>query len=74
MLATEKRMLDEPMTNDEALNWILRVDGRLFRTPTKLAVEAWVAVVRVPAASPRKKWIIGCRDWNIPSREQARQH
>ncbi len=37
------------MTNIEALNWLLQVDGRLFQTKAKSAKpDAWVAVVRVP--------------------------
>ncbi len=42
------------MTNIEALNWLLQVDGRLFQTKAKSAkADAWVAVVRVPGTGAR---------------------
>ena len=42
------------MTNIEALNWLLQVDGRLFQTKADSArANAWVAVVRVPGAGAR---------------------
>ncbi|MFB3117512.1 MAG: hypothetical protein ACE1ZP_01995 [Myxococcota bacterium] len=42
------------MTNIEALNWLLQVDGRLFQTKAKSAKpDAWVAVVRVPGTGAR---------------------
>jgi hypothetical protein len=37
----------QPMTADEAMDWLRRVDGELFRTP-RGARAAWVAVVRAP--------------------------
>ena len=47
------------MTNIEALNWLLQVDGRLFQTKAKSAKPgAWVAVVRVPGAGARKAKLI----------------
>jgi hypothetical protein len=39
----------QPMTADEAIDWLRRVDGELFRTP-RGARAAWVAVVRAPRA------------------------
>ncbi len=42
------------MTNIEALNWLLQVDGCLFQTKAKSAKpDAWVAVVRVPGTGAR---------------------
>ncbi len=42
------------MTNIEALNWLLQVDGRLFQTKANSAkADAWVAVVRVPGTGAR---------------------
>lgn len=42
------------MTNIEALNWLLQVDGRLFQTKANSAKpDAWVAVVRVPGTGAR---------------------
>ena len=35
------------MTADEAIDWLRRVDGELFRTP-RGARCTWVAVVRAP--------------------------
>ena len=47
------------MTNIEALNWLLQVDGRLFQTKAKSAkADAWVAVVRVPGTGARKGKLI----------------
>ena len=47
------------MTNVEALNWLLQVDGRLFQTKAKSAKpDAWVAVVRVPGIGARKEKLI----------------
>ncbi len=47
------------MTNIEALNWLLQVDGRLFQTKAKSAkADAWVAVVRVPGAGASKAKLI----------------
>ena len=47
------------MTNIEALNWLLQVDGRLFQTKAKSAKpDAWVAVVRVPGTDARKGKLI----------------
>ncbi len=47
------------MTNIEALNWLLQVDGRLFQTKAKSAKpDAWVAVVRVPGTGARKSKLI----------------
>lgn len=47
------------MTNVEALNWLLQVDGRLFQTKAKSAKpDAWVAVVRVPGTGARKAKLI----------------
>ena len=47
------------MTNIEALNWLLQVDGRLFQTKAKSPKpDAWVAVVRVPGTGARKGKLI----------------
>ncbi len=47
------------MTNIEALNWLLQVDGRLFQTKAKSSKpDAWVAVVRVPGTGARKGKLI----------------
>ena len=47
------------MTNIEALNWLLQVDGRLFQTKAKSAKpDAWVGVVRVPGTGARKGKLI----------------
>jgi hypothetical protein len=47
------------MTNIEALNWLLQVDGRLFQTKAESAKpDAWVAVVRVPGTGARKGKLI----------------
>ena len=38
-----------PMTEAEAVTWLRRVDGELYRTPPgRRRTEAWVAVVRAP--------------------------
>ena len=40
------------MSADEAIAWLRRVDGELYRTaPGRTGREAWVAVVRTPRAS-----------------------
>ena len=47
------------MTNIEALNWLLQVDGRLYQTKSKSAKpDAWVAVVRVPGNGARRGKLI----------------
>ena len=47
------------MTNIEALNWLLQVDGRLFQTKANSAKpDAWVAVVRVPGTGARTSKLI----------------
>ncbi len=47
------------MTNIEALNWLLQVDGRLFQTKAKSSKpDAWVAVVRVPGTGARRGKLI----------------
>ncbi len=47
------------MTNIEALNWLLQVDGRLFQTKAKSSrPDAWVAVVRVPGTGAGKGKLI----------------
>jgi hypothetical protein len=47
------------VTNIEALNWLLQVDGRLYQTKTRSTKpDAWVAVVRVPGAGARKGKLI----------------
>lgn len=47
----------EPMTADEAIAWLRRVDGELFRTP-RGARAAWVAVVRAPRGDRRPARLI----------------
>ena len=38
------------MTYDQALTWLLQVDGRLYyANPKERKPNSWVAVVRVPA-------------------------
>ncbi|MGH0028156.1 MAG: hypothetical protein ACQGVC_00065 [Myxococcota bacterium] len=40
-----------PMTAEEAVDWLREVDGELYRTrPNRRGREAWVAVVRAPDA------------------------
>ena len=42
------------MTNNEAMDWLLEVDGRLYQAKTKSEKpDSWVAVVRVPGVSGR---------------------
>ena len=45
------------MTADEAMDWLRRVDGELFRTP-RGARAPWVAVVRAPRADARTARLI----------------
>ena len=47
----------QPMTADEAIDWLRRVDGELFRTP-RGARATWVAVVRAPRADRRAARLI----------------
>lgn len=47
------------MTHDQAVAWIQQVNGRLYHTPNKIdKPDAWVAVVRVPAAGARSGKLI----------------
>jgi hypothetical protein len=47
------------MTNIEAMNWLLQVDGRLYQTKAESAKpDAWVAVVRFPGSGAKKSKLI----------------
>jgi len=47
------------MTNSEAMNWLLEVDGHLYHTNNQREKpKAWVAVVRVPGAGSRSGKLI----------------
>jgi len=54
--------LDGPaqsMTVEEAVEWLRRVDGELYRTPPwRGAGRAWVAVVRMPAPEDERTVLI----------------
>ena len=42
------------MTNSEAMNWLLEVDGRLYHTKKQSEKpDSWVAVVRLPGLGKR---------------------
>jgi len=45
------------MTADEAMDWLRRVDGELYRTP-RGARGAWVAVVRTPCSDHKAARLI----------------
>ena len=47
------------MTNDEAMTWLLEVDGHLYHAKSESEkADSWVAVVRVPAAGTRSGKLI----------------
>jgi hypothetical protein len=47
------------MTNIEAMNWLLQVDGRLYQTKAESTKpDAWVAVVRFPGSGAKKGKLI----------------
>ena len=47
------------MTHNQAIAWIQQVNGRLFQTPRRAnKIDAWVAVVQVPAAGVRSSKLI----------------
>ena len=46
--------IEQAMTNREAMNWLLEVDGRLYHTKKiSKKPDSWVAVVRVPGVGNR---------------------
>jgi hypothetical protein len=50
---------EQEMLNNEGMDWLLEVDGRLYRTKTKSEKpDSWVAVVRVPGAGNRSGKLI----------------
>jgi len=47
------------MTNIDAMNWLLQVDGRLYQTKAESPKpDAWVAVVRFPGSGAKKSKLI----------------
>jgi hypothetical protein len=58
-LASSWPEVEQGMTNNDAMDWLLEVDGRLYHAKSESEKpDSWVAVVRVPAAGNRSGKLI----------------